>query len=216
MLYWLPWWWYQWPRGWAFLPRDTGKNARQNFAFLTLLTLIRFFFGVSFYVAFQGTEKWEAFLTLLTLIHFLFGVSSDVLREVAFMWKTFLTLLTLVCGFSLVWVLMCAVRVNCLEKHFWQYSHWYGFSLVWVLMWHLRVPRSLWKTFLTLPHTGMVSLWCEFWCGLKALICLQNTFGNTHTDTVSLWCEFWCEHLGSFLLKQQISGKTWYTSSNAC
>ena len=30
---WLPWWWYHWPRGWAFLPRDTGKNARQNFFF---------------------------------------------------------------------------------------------------------------------------------------------------------------------------------------
>ena len=33
MLYWLPWWWYQWPRGWAFLPHDTGKNACQNFSF---------------------------------------------------------------------------------------------------------------------------------------------------------------------------------------
>ena len=44
-LYWLPWWWYQWPRGWAFLPRDRVKTPAKisplkgrKFSFISIMT----------------------------------------------------------------------------------------------------------------------------------------------------------------------------------
>ena len=44
-LYWLPWWWYQWPRGWAFLPRDRVKTPAKispvkgwKFSFISTMT----------------------------------------------------------------------------------------------------------------------------------------------------------------------------------
>ena len=44
-LYWLPWWWYQWPRGWAFLPRDRVKTPAKisplkgwKFSFFSTMT----------------------------------------------------------------------------------------------------------------------------------------------------------------------------------
>ena len=43
--------------------------------FLTILTVVGFFFGVSSDVNLQSTPSYETFCTILTLVWFLFGVS---------------------------------------------------------------------------------------------------------------------------------------------
>ena len=51
-------------------------------AFLAVVTLIRFLFGVNPRVFLKITFPSKGFLTLLTLIWFLVGMSSDVYRQV--------------------------------------------------------------------------------------------------------------------------------------
>ena len=88
---------------------------------------------LAFYKARCYISSWKAFLAMLTLIGFIFGMSHDVIFEGIFPGKTFLAMLTLT-WFRLGWILRFH-QATCIYKTFARdCSHWYGFSLVWVLM----------------------------------------------------------------------------------
>ena len=113
--------------------------------------------GLWFYI-----PSWKAFLAMLTLIRFLFGMSSDVIFEGIFPGKTFLAMLALTsdmvslcCEFYsfarllvstkhfmlgitctdmvFLWCEFLIVSPDNICKIFLQCSHWYGFSLGWIL-----------------------------------------------------------------------------------
>jgi hypothetical protein len=67
--------------------------------FLTIFALIGFFFGMSSNVSFQSSRSRKMFLTILAFIRFFFGMSSGVTFEMTTAGKTFLTIFAFIAGF---------------------------------------------------------------------------------------------------------------------